>query len=63
MVVPRESWKVDFDSWGLFKSYNLEEALSEKLKQFINLPPRGDVKNHDKNDLALDLAVVDHQGG
>lgn len=63
MVVPRESWKVDFDSWGLFKSYNLEEALSEKLKKFINLPPAGGVKNHDKNDLALDLAVVDYQGG
>lgn len=51
------------DGWGLFKSEDLEEGLRQSLYSAVNLPLVSNNKTPKPTDLALDLVVVNHQGG
>jgi len=63
VVAPSDSWTSESEGWGLFETTDLEAGLRESIEKVIELPRRRDIDSHKETDLALEMVVVEHQGG
>lgn len=62
VVAPRSEAK-KIDQWGLFKSEDLEDGIRRKLDEVFSLPQINSRQDFKKNDLALDVIILNIQGG
>jgi len=62
IVVPRSELR-KIDEWGLFENEDLEEGLRNRLNDLFCLPHISSREEVRKNDLGLEVALVELQGG
>ncbi len=62
VVAPRGKFET-WDSWGLFKSEDLEGEIRSKLEGLFSLPTIDERSEPKKSDLALEVVVLKLQGG
>ncbi|MGH1542047.1 MAG: hypothetical protein ACRBHB_16590 [Arenicella sp.] len=62
VVSPRDEIK-KIDQWGAFKYEDLEAGIREKLNGLIQLPHISSRETIQENDLALEVVIINLQGG